>query len=97
MNSTLVVALVALVPAGMLFFGSAVLFRRTRTAPCLVQFIGACGFIVVILAHLCEGLHLFPWMGWGQERSVGHYIDFTAALDGIILFPTGYLYHALRR
>jgi hypothetical protein len=30
---------------------------------------------MVVLTHLCEALHLFPWMHWGLENSVGHYLD----------------------
>jgi hypothetical protein len=31
-------------------------------------------FVVVVLAHICEAYALFPSMGWGLERSTGHFI-----------------------
>jgi hypothetical protein len=51
--------------------------------------------MVVVFAHICEALHLFPSMGWGLEHSVGHYLDFWSAVLGLLLFPLGYLFHAL--
>jgi hypothetical protein len=50
---------------------------------------------MVVLAHICEALHLFPWTHWGLEHSVGHYLDLWSAVLGLILFPIGYLLHAL--
>jgi len=38
---------------------------KALVAPCLA---------VVVLTHVAEALHLFPWMHWGQEHSVGHYL-----------------------
>lgn len=53
--------------------------------------------MVVVIAHLCEALGWFPWMHWGLEHSVGHYIDLVAAIGGLTLFPIGYLFGALTR
>jgi hypothetical protein len=50
---------------------------------------------MVILIHVAEALHLFPWMGWGLESSVGHYLDLSSAVLGLALFPLGYLMHAI--
>jgi hypothetical protein len=47
--------------------------------------------VLIVLTHFCEGLHLFAWMGWGAERSVGHYLDFGSAVLALTLFPFGYL------
>jgi hypothetical protein len=77
MNATLSKALVALVPAGILFIGSVLLFLRERTLGSFLQPIGAGCLVVVVLAHICEALHLFPacfskigCMGDGKITSV---------------------------
>ncbi len=92
---TLVRALVAVVPAGLLFAGSAVLFFREKTVGSLLQLLGAGCLVVVVLAHVSEALQVFPWMHWGLERSAGHYLDLWSAVLGLTLFPVGYLLHAL--
>jgi hypothetical protein len=97
MNVTLVTALLALAPVCILFFGSAVMFFREKGVPSLLQIFGAGCLVVVVLAHLCEALHLFPWMHWGDEHSIGHYLDFGSATLGLTLFPLGYLLHVLRK
>lgn len=78
----------------MLFFGSLLLFIR-RTAASSLQLLGAGCLAVVALAHVCEGVGLFPFMHWGMEHSAGHYLDFTNAVLGLTLFPLGYLLHAI--
>ena len=97
MNATLSTALVALVPAGILFVGSVFLFLRKKTVSSFLQTLGAGCLVVVVLAHICEALHLFPWMQWGSEHSVGHYLDLASAVLGLTLFPVGYLLHALTK
>ena len=52
--------------------------------------------MAVVFTHVSEALHLFPWMHWGLEHSIGHYLDFFSAVLGLTLFPIGYLLHALR-
>lgn len=96
MNGMLLKALVALVPAGMLLLGSVRLFRAAGRLSGLLQVLGAAGLVLVALTHICEGLHLFPAMGWGSEQSAGHYLDLASAICGFTLFPLGYLLHALR-
>jgi hypothetical protein len=93
-NSTLVKALAALVPTLMLVSGSAYLFFRGRSTLFLLQLIGAACLMFVVLTHLAEALHLFPWMHWGMEHRVGHYLDLFGAIFGLTLFPIGYLLHA---
>ncbi len=88
-------ALIALVPACMLFSGSIVLFLRRKTAYPFLQLLGAGCSVVVVLAHVSEALYLFPWMHWGIEHSIGHYFDLGSAVLGLTLFPTGYLLYAL--
>ena len=95
MNATLAKSLIVLLPAAMLLLGSGVLFLRGKTVGSLLQLIGAGCLVLVILTHLCEALHLFPWMHWGSEHSVGHYLDLWSAAFGLTLFPIGYLLHAL--
>jgi len=89
-------ALAALVPACMLFAGSAVLFFRGKTVWSFLQLLGAACLVVVVLAHVSEALSLFPWMHWGLEHSAGHYLDLGSAVLGLTFFPVGYLFHALR-
>lgn len=96
MHGNLSKALVALVPAGMLLFGSARLFRAAPRMPALLQLLGAGSLVIVVLTHICEALHLLPVMGWGSEDSPGHYLDLGSALCGLTLFPLGYLLHVLR-
>jgi len=97
MNATLSRALVALVPAGILFVGSVLLFLRERTLGSFLQPLGAGCLVVVILTHVFEALHLLPWMQWGSNHSVGHYLDLGSAVLGLTLFPIGYLLHALTK
>ena len=93
---TFIKALVAFVPAGMLFSGSLILFLKGKTVSSLLQLLGAGCLLVVVLTHVSEALHLFSWMHWGLERSVGHYLDLGSAVLGLTVFPFGYLLHALR-
>ena len=95
MNATLLKALIALVPACMLFCGSVLLFFRGKTVCSSLQLLGAGCLVVVVLTHVCEALHLFPWMHWGLKYSVGHYLDLWAAGLGVTLFSLGYLFHTL--
>jgi hypothetical protein len=97
MNATSFKSLVALLPAGILFVGSVLLFLKERTLGSFLQPLGAGCLMVVVLAHICEALHLFPWMHWGAEHSVGHYLDLGSAVLGLTLFPIGYLLHALTK
>ena len=97
MSVTLLKALVALVPASMLLFGSLVLFFRRKTVSSSLQLLGAGCLVVVVLTHICEALHLFPSMDWGLEHSLGHYLNLWSAVLGITLFPLGYLFHALTK
>jgi len=66
-------------------------FVRTRTAWSLLLVGGSVCFVIVILTHIGEALHLFPAMGWGEPRSIGHYVDLTSAIGGIALLMLGVL------
>jgi hypothetical protein len=96
MSATLQIALLALVPMCMLFGGSAVLFSNAKTVASFLQLLGAGCLVIVVLTHLSEALHLFPWMNWGRPHSIGHYLDFWSAVLGLTFFPLGYLLHALK-
>lgn len=96
MNGTLFRALVALLPISMLVSGSAVLFCKNKAVLFFLQLLGAGFLLFVVLAHVSEALHLFPWMGWGLEHSAGHYFDLTSAVCGAILFPAGYFLQSLK-
>jgi hypothetical protein len=85
------------IPVCVLFSGSVVLFFREKSACSLLQLLGAGCLVVVLLAHVSEAFHLFPWMHWGLRHSVGHYVDFWSAVLGLTLFPVGYLLDALTR
>jgi len=95
MTVPLLKAMMALVPASMLLFSAILLFVRGRTASASLQVAGAASLVVIVLCHVFEALDLFPWMGWGLEHSVGHYLDLSSALFGLTLFPVGYLLHAV--
>ena len=97
MNSTLLKALTALVLILVLFSWSVVSFIRRKTAFSFLQVFGAGCLIVVVLTHIFETLHLFPFMQWGSPHSVGHYLDLTSAIVGLILFPLGVLVQMLTK
>jgi hypothetical protein len=87
MNATLAKALVALVPAGILFVGAVLLFLREKILGSFLQLLGVGCLVVVVLAHIAEALHLFPWMHWGEEHSVGHYLDLGVLFLASPCFP----------
>lgn len=97
MDATLTKALIALVPALILFSSSMFLFLNVKGLASYLQVLGAGCLLIVVLTHVFEALHLFPWMRWGLEHSVGHYVDLWSAVLGLTLFPLGYLLHALKR
>ena len=97
MNPTFAKAIAALVPTGMLLVGSTLQLSRRKSTAAVLQLIGTACLMVVVIAHLCEALGWFPWMHWGLEHSVGHYVDLVAAIGGFVLFPIGYLFGALTR
>lgn len=95
MNTLLLLAMI--VPAGAILWGAIMLRIREKTIWSLLQLLGACGFVIVVLAHMAETFHFLPWMSWGRPDSAGHYLDLIGAVAGLILFPVGYLGEALSR
>ena len=57
----------------------------------LLQVIGCVCFLVVVLTHLAERVHLLPGMGWGLPNSPGHYLDLFSAVCGIALLLAAYI------
>jgi hypothetical protein len=96
MSAALLEVVVALAPALVLLTGSALLLLRTRAVSSWLQLFGAIGLTMVVLAHVCEVFQLLPWMRWGAPDSLGHYLDLASAVLGLTLFPTGYLWQALK-
>jgi hypothetical protein len=95
MDITFLKALVALLPVGMLFSGSLILFCRGKSVNSFLQLVGTGCLLAVVFTHIFEALHLFPWMQWGLAHSIGHYLDLWSAVLGLTLFPAGYLLHTL--
>jgi hypothetical protein len=93
MNAVLLVGLAVSVLASLIFSGAVISFRRDKTVWSFVQLVGAGCFVIVGLCHVCEALHLFPWMRWGLKHSAGHYLDFWSCVLGLTLFPAGYFFH----
>lgn len=96
LDSQITRALVASVPVGILLAGSVTLFLRRTALSSFLQLLGAGCLVIVVLAHLCEALQLLPSMGWGLDRSLGHYLDVWSLVLGLSSFPLGYLLHALK-
>ncbi len=46
--------------------------------------LGVACWMIVLLTHVAERLHVFPSMGWGVPDSPGHYIDLVSAIVGCI-------------
>lgn len=96
MSLALLGPVIALLPVSLLLSGGIAWAYREKTVPTLLQLVGAASFLIVVLAHIFEALHLLAWMNWGLEHSPGHYLDLSSAILGLILFPIGYLLQALR-
>lgn len=79
------------IPVFIAFGASTTAFVKERTLIALVQLIGAICLVVVILAHIMEAFDLFPSMGWGHPKTIGHYIDLASVITGVTLLLIGYL------
>jgi hypothetical protein len=97
MNLPLIKGVIASIPVTAIFWYAMTVFAQRRSVWGAVQLTGAAGLVIVIVAHVCEALHLLPWFGWGQEHSVGHYIDLSGAVLGLVLPPVGYLLRRRQR
>jgi hypothetical protein len=90
MNTTLIKALIALIPAGLLFIRSASLAHHQLSAASLLQLCGSACLVIVVLTHIAEALHFLPFMGWGEQHSAGHYLDLASAVLSVTLLPVRY-------
>lgn len=97
MNSTLLTALIALVPTCVLLSVCAVLsLIRGKTLSSLLQLFGAGCLMVVVLTSV-KRFSCFRGCTGAYEHSVGHYLDLSSAVLGVTLFPLGYLFHRRER
>ena len=96
MNRTLLRAMIAFFPVCLALAFSVVSFLRKSTKASLFELFGAACLMLVVMAHVCEALGLFPWMHWGLERSPGHYLDLVSAIVGLTLFLIGLSIHLLQ-
>ena len=87
----------ALIPVAILLAWSVAAFLKGRTLGSVLQLLGTACLLVVVLTHVAEALHLFPFMQWGDAHSAGHYLDLSSAILGVTLFPTGLVLRVRRR
>jgi len=92
MNAAVLKGLLALAAACVFLGVSLALFLTRRSLASALQALGLACFGVMALTHVFEAFAVFPTLGWGQPRSVGHYIDLTAALSGIALVVAGFVF-----
>jgi hypothetical protein len=76
--------ILALSATCVLLIASAVILltRRNLRSALLAVAVGCFG--VVALTHVFEQFSILPQFGWGQPRTVGHFIDLAAALLGAV-------------
>ena len=94
MSAALLKGLAELVPAGLLFCGSVILFLRKKMM---------CSFFSVARLRVSSGGRSYSplrsascvfVMHWGLEHSAGHYLDLGSAVLGLTLFSVGYLLYS---
>ena len=96
MKAVVLKGLLALAAACVFLGVSAALFLTRRHLASTLQALGLLCFGVMALTHAFEAFAIFPTLGWGQPRSVGHYIDLIAALSGIALLVAGVAFRQRR-
>jgi|SRR6516162_5088972 len=90
MNAVVLKGLLALAAACVFLGVSAALFLTRRHLASTLQALGLLCFGVMALTHAFEAFAIFPTLGWGRPRSIGHYVDLTAALSGVALVVAGF-------
>jgi hypothetical protein len=63
--------------------------RRTKQLWSGLLFLGAVLFMIAVLTHVAEALHLWPSMRWGEPASPGHHLDLASAVLGLVLVVVG--------
>lgn len=96
MTATLVKAVVALVPTCMLLFGAAIMSSREKSLTLVLQLLGAGALVAVALAHVCEAISSPGCIG-GLSTAPGTTWMPPVPFSVLPLFPTGYLFRALRK
>ncbi len=96
MDQATLKGLLALAAMLAFFAGSAFLYLRRLTAAAVLQSSGIACFAVVALTHVFEAFAIFPSLGWGQARSIGHFIDLSAAILGLTLVLIGLVVQFVR-
>jgi len=96
MHVAVLKGLLALIAAFVFLGVSLAVFLTRRDLASTLQGLGLVCFGVMALTHAFEAFAIFPTLGWGQPRSVGHYIDLIAALSGIALLVAGVAFRQRR-
>jgi hypothetical protein len=91
MNAILGKAILVVVLMGSVCVITGRTYVRTRATGALLEAIGAAGLAMLGVTHLCEGLHILPWMRWGIDGSPGHYLNLASVAIGLTLLPIGYV------
>jgi hypothetical protein len=92
MSAAVLKGLLALIAACVFLSVSLALFLTRRDLGSRLQALGLSCFGVMALTHAFEVFAIFPALGWGQPRSVGHYIDLIATLSGVALTVAGFAF-----
>jgi O-antigen ligase len=95
-NEMVLKSFVALAIASLLLGASLFQYTRRRSAATRLVLLACACFVLVATTHVFEALDLLPEAGWGQPRSVGHYIDLIAAWLGVTLVLAGASVHLAR-
>jgi hypothetical protein len=67
-----------------------------RSLASALQAFGIGCFAIVAATHVFEEFSALPALGWGRPGSVGHFIDLTAALLGVVFVAAGILLRGYR-
>jgi hypothetical protein len=95
-NLALLKTLAGLILVGVLCASSTLALRKEITWSSAFQLAGACFLLVVIASHICEALHLLPWMNWGAANSADHYLDLVSTIAGVTLLLFGLLLRVIK-
>jgi hypothetical protein len=91
MNAPVLKGLLSLGAACVFLCVSGSLLLTRRSLGSALQALGIGCFGVMALTHVFQAFSIFPALGWGQPRSVGHLIDLTAALLGVAFVTTSFV------